>query len=271
MSPRQDEPVRVLLVEDNPADARLLRETLRDTSRQFDIAHVERLSQGLEALDEQRFDIVLLDLSLPDGQGLETFERVHSHAPYVPIVVLSGLSDELLATEAVHRGAQDYLVKGQADAAVLVRSMIYAIERQHSDEALRESEHRYRGIVDTATEGIATLDDEGRVEFANPGLCQMLGCTETALLGSPFEERVDEAHRPSWRRQFALAAKGERMQHDLQLRHADGSEVWALVSASERTDAHGRFLGSLLMATDVTQRKLAEAALEHQALQRCAY
>src|SRR5438067_7160741 len=113
--------IRALLVEDNPGDARFIRETLRDAA--VDLVHADRLSSGLEVLSREPADVVLLDLSLPDSRGFETFEAMRLGAPTVPIVVLSGLDDEDLAVRAVKEGAQDYLVKGQVEGSALLRAM----------------------------------------------------------------------------------------------------------------------------------------------------
>jgi len=122
--------VRILLVEDNPADARLLKEMLGDAGAAFDLTNAERLTEALRRLNGEAFDCILLDLMLPDSRGLETFFRVYARASHVPIVVLSGLSDENLAATAVREGAQDYLVKGHVDGGLLLRSVRYAIERR---------------------------------------------------------------------------------------------------------------------------------------------
>lgn len=127
--------MRVLLVEDNEDDALLIRETLSET---IEIERAERLSTALEQLATGRFDAVLLDLSLPDARGLDTIGRVHSQAPGVPIVVLTGLNDEEAAVKAVERGAQDYLIKGHTDGALLTRSLRYAMQRHRAEETLRE-------------------------------------------------------------------------------------------------------------------------------------
>ena len=123
-------PINVLLVEDSPTDALLLREALgSEEAVTFRTAHVERLAEALKFLQEQQFDLILLDLGLPDSQGLETFSRVHDHAPQVPIVVLTGLDDDQLALKAVQEGAQDFLTKGRFDRYWLVRNIRYALER----------------------------------------------------------------------------------------------------------------------------------------------
>jgi serine phosphatase RsbU (regulator of sigma subunit) len=144
----EQSPIHILLVEDNPGDARLLRETLREVpAARFALAHVERLDQALRSLAEKRFDVVLLDLSLPDSQGLETCAKVHAGAPLATLVVLTGLDDETVAVQALQNGAQDYLVKGQVDGNMLMRSMRYAIERTRrldAERALLANEKEFR-------------------------------------------------------------------------------------------------------------------------------
>jgi CheY-like chemotaxis protein len=147
------EPIRILLIEDNPGDAVLLRETLRDVggADQFALTHVMRLEEGLQKLASAVFDVVLLDLSLPDGHGLETLSRTHSHAAGTPIVVLTGLNDETLAVRAVQEGAQDYLVKGNVDSSLLARSLRYAIERQRMITQLRKARELERHMANHAS------------------------------------------------------------------------------------------------------------------------
>jgi len=123
-------PAHVLLIEDNPGDADLVRLRLVESSSDVDVSCVDRLSDGLAAVTEERPSVVLLDLNLPDSHGAETFRKLLSKAPGVPVVVLSGQDDEDLAVKAVHQGVQDYLVKGSFDSKQLARAMRYAIERQ---------------------------------------------------------------------------------------------------------------------------------------------
>ena len=143
---------KVLLVEDNPGDARLLEEMIAGTGNApFDLTCVERLSEGLERLGNGRIDAVLLDLSLPDSQGFDTFVRMHAHAPEVPIIVLTGLDDQEIAIQAVQKGAQDYLVKGQVEGDSLTRAIRYAIERKRLEAQLGEF-HELKA-VERMTEG----------------------------------------------------------------------------------------------------------------------
>src|SRR3954466_4959343 len=123
-----DPAVKVLLIEDSPVDSRLLRLLLSESPTfHFALVHVERLADGLKKLREERFDVVLSDLTLPDSHGFETFQTLHAQAAGMPIIVLSGTDDETMAFKAVREGAQDYLVKGKVDTHVLIRSITYAI------------------------------------------------------------------------------------------------------------------------------------------------
>ena len=132
--------IKLLLIEDNPGDARLIKEMLAESKiARFELKHASLIRAGLDDLSEKNFDVVLLDLSLPDSHGIETFNKVRAHAPLMPIIVLTSLDDELLAIEAAQRGAQDYLVKGHVDGNLLIRSILYAMERKHAEEALRKA------------------------------------------------------------------------------------------------------------------------------------
>jgi len=154
-----DWPNRILLVEDNPGDARLLREALKEVaSYQFDLEHVERLSQALECLRAEHFDVVLLDLSLPDSQGLDNLATVRDTAPGVPILVLTGLDDEEVAVRALRVGAQDYLVKGQAEGSSVVRAIRYARERKGAEEQIQGHLKRISALRDINLAITSTLD-----------------------------------------------------------------------------------------------------------------
>src|SRR5579872_6765704 len=130
------ESINVLLVEDNLGDARLLYEGMEEAlPGQFQMTHVRRLSETLEYLWEKSCNVVLLDLGLPDSHGLETLVLVRAQSPDVPIVVLTGFQDEEIGEQALQAGAQDYLVKGQADSKLLGRAMRYAIARKEAELA----------------------------------------------------------------------------------------------------------------------------------------
>ncbi len=145
-------PVRVLLVEDSPSDAALLQEALEEARPgRFGFTHAERLADALALLRGDQFDVMLLDLSLPDATGRDTFLRARAAAPHLPIVVLTSVEDEFLGLDAVRHGIQDYLIKGEAHGRQTSRAIRYAIERKQAEvelkrteAALRESERRLR-------------------------------------------------------------------------------------------------------------------------------
>ncbi|MEO0685454.1 MAG: response regulator, partial [Cyanobacteria bacterium J06649_11] len=149
--------INILLIEDNLAEARLLQELLKDSSLdKFNLVHVKRLSEALDAIDENIstpcfYNIILLDLTLPDSQGLESLKPLMARAPCLPIVVLTNINDEQLAIEAVRKGAQDYLVKNQINSQIIVRSLRYAIERKEYLETLRALNQSLKSRVEERT------------------------------------------------------------------------------------------------------------------------
>ncbi len=141
------EPAHVLLIEDNPGDADLVRLRLVESKSDVQVNCVPRLSDGLACLEAETPALVLLDLNLPDSHGAETFRRIMQKAPNVPVVVLSGMDDQALATKAVHQGVQDYLVKGDITGKQLERALRYAVERQsllHSLEVSRKQQIEFK-------------------------------------------------------------------------------------------------------------------------------
>jgi len=153
-----DENIHVLLVEDNQEHTQLLKRLLLESDNPvFEVTHVASLRPGLDILELPGIEVVLLDLILPDSEGLETFLRVQNRAPDVAVVVLTGLDDEALAVETVQRGAQDYLVKGRVDDRILVRSLRYALERKKTQfELKRARDDLEKRVADRTAELVAS-------------------------------------------------------------------------------------------------------------------
>lgn len=252
----------VLLIEDNPGDVRLVREHLGERLGPGCRVHAaDTLRGGLRWLDGAAADAILLDLSLPDSEGLETYERVRRHAPRTPVVVLSGRDDDALALDAVRAGAADYLPKQHADGAALVRTLRHAVERRRIEQALRDSEARYRTIVDTAEEGIVQLDPQGRMVFANQRMARMVALDLDRLVGAPFIERVEIGYRELARHMLAPSADGARRSGELRLQRGDGSLIWVLLAAGSLPAPGGEGRDTVVMLSDITGRMLAEQEL----------
>lgn|GEM_PF-5110134 len=259
-----------MLFEDNPLDARLIQRMLKDKGTLgFELEHAYRLDAGLARLTEAKFDLLLLDLELPDSSGLETLRKVKACSPTTPpIVVLTGLDDDEAGTQAVQEGAQDYLIKGQVTSSLLVRSIRYAIERGHAEELLRKSEEKlrlseakYRTIVETANEGILAMNSELVITFVNQNIATMLGRRPAEMVGRRvtdfmFEEDLQDDQ--AWTNSLYMSISGK---YERRFRHKDGSSRYMIVSATASEDCEGRFAGSFAMFTDITARKNTEQAL----------
>jgi signal transduction histidine kinase len=213
-SATDDDRVRILLIEDNPGDARLLRETVADTAQgssqgEFSITHVATLGEALTRLELELFDVALVDLSLPDARGLEALKQVHGRAPVLPIVVLSGLDDESLAVQAVHEGAQDYLVKRHlSDADLLVRlEQAKAEQLRIKDELLSLVSHELRTplaasyqFVTILLDGLAgDLSGEQRqyLEITLRNLLELRSMVDDLLESNRGQAGIDVQPRPA--------------------------------------------------------------------------
>jgi len=265
----EGEKIRILLIEDNPGDARLLRELLAaKDSASFDLEHEERLSTGLARLAQGDIDVILLDLSLPDSHDLEGLGKILAQTLEVPIVVLSGLSDEAVAIKAVQEGAQDYLVKGSVDSDSLVRSLHYAIERQHLRVALCESESCYRLLADNVADVIWTADIKWRITYVSPSIKRLLGYTieETMKLTINdilTHDSMEQARKVIVDQMEIRTPTSHYPPISMTLEHLrkDGSTLWAEVMLSFLWDKDGKLIGIMGATRDITERKKAEEAL----------
>ncbi len=277
-----EQPLTVLLVEDNPGDARLIREMLREgCGDRCRLEHVDRLSLAMDRLSRDRFDLVLLDLSLPDAQGLEAFRQLHAHAPEVPVVMLTGLDDEDLARRSVQEGAQDYLPKGDVSAHSLVRSILYAVERAQGEaerahllareQAARvEAEAqraRLQAILESAAHGILFVDAETGRLSANPAAERILGRSLAPDLG--MEQYTGELSRPDEgplaldELPLSRALRGATITNEeLVILRPDGTEVPVLASAAPIRDRNGAITGAVVIHQDITALKELERLRE---------
>jgi diguanylate cyclase (GGDEF)-like protein/PAS domain S-box-containing protein len=180
---------RLLLVEDNAGDARLIREMLDEPgSRQIELTHVPCMRDAERHLAQHATDIIVLDLGLPDAQGLEAVQRGHAAAPRTPLVVLTGLDDESLAELALQAGAQEHLIKDQIDARALLRALRYAVERKTMGEALLAEKERAQATLNCIGDAVACTDSSGNVSFLNLVAERLTGWSWPEAAGRPMVE-----------------------------------------------------------------------------------
>ncbi|MDG9670855.1 EAL domain-containing protein [Hahella sp. CR1] len=187
--------VRILHFEDSPTDALLVQNQIFDDERLLSqIKQVECLSDGLLELEQQSFDTILLDLDLPDSQGIETYNRLCKEVSNLPpVIILSGNDDRSLARRILHHGAQDFLVKGQVANGKIVDTIENSISRQQFSEdlnkrtrQLQESENRIRSIIEVTTDAIIIVDSKGVIQFVNPAATKMFGRNVSDMIGTEF-------------------------------------------------------------------------------------
>jgi len=181
--------IKILLVDDDADYCRLVKMALLKSKQsvKFTFEMANSLTAGLECLKNESFDVVLLDLGLPDSSGLETFEMVHRLYPCIPVVMLTGLEDQQVSIDAIKKGASDYLVKGaDSFSDILVRTIVYALERKCEEEALQVSERNYRNLINRSADAIVVIDKNGTILFANPAAQNLFGQDTEELLGKPL-------------------------------------------------------------------------------------
>jgi len=284
--------VSVLLIEDNPGDAQLLQELLAESHMHIAIEHADRLSDGLARLEQGGFDIILLDLFLPDSQGIATFAAVHARAPSVPILIVTSLDDETLAANAMHAGAQDYLAKRQIDHRLLGRAIRYAIahtqaelrlaqseqrlrvtqarfrsERKQAELALRENETRLAGIVGSAMLAIISIDESQRIRVFNHAAEQTFHCPAAQAIGQPIDQFIPASVRQAHAehiRSFGQTGVTNRSMGSLQplvAIRADG-EAFPIEAAISQSSIAGQNIYTVIIH-DITERKRAEEHIRH--------
>ncbi|MDZ8261247.1 response regulator [Nostoc sp. ChiQUE01b] len=262
--------IKVLLVEDNPGDVLLLQELFKEvTTVVVELMPVERLLEALNYLTNETFDVILLDLSLSDSQGLQTFVIAHNQAQATPIIVLTGIDDETLAIRAMQEGAQDYLVKGQVTGDLLVRSMRYAIERQRADNALRQSEERFRVALKNSPIFVYNQDRDLRYTWVyNPSY----GLTVEEILGKQDLDIIpveDAQHLITIKRGVLTTGIGTREEVSITIK--DTTRYYDLTVEPLRNETQ-EIVGVTCASIDISERqaalrdrKLAEEKIREQA------
>ena len=257
--------LRILQVEDEPALARLLKEYLKMALHEpYDLVWVQRLAEASQTLASQTFDLVLLDLGLPDSRGIETFRALHNQVPHLPIIVLSGLDDEPTALKALQSGAQDYLVKSNVDSHLLVRAVRYAIERKKVEAALGEERDLLQALIESLPDQIYVKDTGGHFVRTNTAVAEMFGKTDPAEVSGKTDF---DFFPPGLAQQFfdeeqkIIQTRQPLLNREARLTSPDGQAHWILTTKVPWYDHNGNVIGTVGSNRDVTSLKKAEEEL----------
>lgn len=259
-------PIQILLVEDSPSEADLLRQMVsRSGKAEWELVHFDHLSDAIDACRNSLFDVVLLNLSVPDADGLETVAEFNKAAPDIPIVVLMGVDDEDLALQALEKGAQDYLVKGQITTQLLVRAIRYAIEQRQTLKQLQECQRRYRGIFDQTCQLMGVLTPQGTVLEINQTVLNFSGAKQEDFVGLPMWETTCwnySQETQKWLKiAIADAAEGEFVSYEVEVRGCLDVKLWIDFSLKPVKDEKGKVVLLIAEGRNIGDRKRAEAQI----------
>jgi len=257
--------VGLLLVEDDDCSALLIQKMLSCWKYgSLEIRRTDRLSLAIEELRQGGIDLVLLDLGLPDSQGLDTFVQISAAAALTPIIVLSGLDDEALATQTVQQGAQDYIVKGQIDGPSLARAIHYAIERSLTQQALTREHDLLRSVIDNIPDQVYVKDMDSRFVVVNPVTARFFGAESP----NQFVGKSDFDFFPrELAEQFLTEEKALLLEHkscinrEASISDSKGNTRWVLTTKVPLRDHDGLITGLLGINRDITDRKQAEESI----------
>lgn len=259
-------PITILLVEDSPSDANLLAHIFSRSHKDgWQLLHAERLDEAIEFCKNCRFDLILLDLGLPDSDGLETVTEFHKAEPNIPIVVLTGSDDDELALQALAEGAQDYLVKDQINSQLLIRAIRYAIERGQILKQLQDSEQRFRGIFDQTFQFMALLTPAGIILEINKTALDFISAQPEDLVGLPLWETTcwnHSAEIQEWlKKAISDAAEGVFIRKEVEVCGASDRKVWIDFSVKPLQDKKGNVVMLIAEGRNISDRKRAETEI----------
>jgi PAS domain S-box-containing protein len=257
------EPISVLLVEDNATYAGLIQEYLREADDALvDVTRTDRLSAAFRRLAERAFDVILLDLNLPDSDGLDTFTRLRAAAPRTPVVILSGLDDRAVAAKTVRAGAQDFLVKDEISPTLLGRALRYAIERHRAEQILAERERLLELVFDTEPECVKLLRPDGTIMTMNrAGLAMIEAQALEQAVGRPALDLVAPEHQEAFRQLTARVFAGGSGTLEFEAIGFHGTRRWLETHAVPLRDADGAVFALLSITRDITERRRLQTEL----------
>ena len=260
------EQLQVLLIEDEPSEAALLCEMIKASGQAAFKVHgvAGTLAEGLEIIRTQTIHLALVDLNLPDSSGFETFEKLHAHAPALPLIVLSGMADEELGLRIVHAGAQDCLVKGSLSLQLLMRAMRYAIERARAEATIEREQHLMSVLLNNIPDRIYFKDRQSRFIRTSQALAKFHKLkTQEELLGkTDFDVFTEEHARPAFEDEQMIIRTGEPVIGKVEKETMpDGRIGWSLTTKMPLRDKRGKIIGTFGISRDISQIKMMEDAL----------
>jgi diguanylate cyclase (GGDEF)-like protein/PAS domain S-box-containing protein len=262
----------LLLVEDNDADVRLLREMFADQdSADIDITSVPSMNDAEAHLSEHAVDIILLDLGLPDSQGLEAVRRARVAAPRIPLVVLTELDDESVAAQSLQEGAQDYLIKGQIETRSLVRSLRYAIERNTLEDALSAEKERAEVTLNCIGDAVICTDISGNITFLNMVAEKMTGWSALEAKDRPLTEvfrtlNTTSSNATETTAEYAiLQIRAVHMPPSCTLIRGDGTQIPIEETIAPIRNRDGQVTGAVIVFRDVSVAKAMAREIAHTA------
>ena len=261
-----EELVRVLLVDDDEDDYVLTRDLLAEAAgNRFDLEWVATYEAALETMRRAQYHVYLVDYRLGEQNGLELLCAAIASGCTAPIIVLTGQGDHTVDIAAMQAGAADYVDKGQLSAQLLERSIRHAIERKEAEEALQESEARYRAIVEDQTELICRFLSDGTLTFVNEAYCRCVGKKQKELIGQSFVLFISEEDRGFVKEQFAsLSPEHPVLTHEHRILMPNGEMGWQQWTIRAIYDEQGHLIEYQAVGRDITERKRAEETLRRR-------
>jgi PAS domain S-box-containing protein len=255
-----EKPVRILVIDSNPEEAFAIKESLSTLhTDHFECIHIDSLSEGLESLISHVFDIILLDLSLPDDKGFETFLTLHRASPHIPVITMSRTRDDDLSARVRCEGAYDHLVKGGINSDLLRRSVLAAVKQKHAENHLIRIPDAWERTFDAIPDLIMILDNEHRIIRANKAMAEKLGLSAEKLIGRTCYHTVHGTEKPPlFCPHVRLMSDGS--EHSVEV-HEELLGGDFLVSVTPLYDPDGTLRGSIHIARDITEIKRTEHAL----------
>lgn len=251
---------QVLLVEERIADAELIREALRQSAISCKVTHVRKLADALALSVNNRFDAVFLNLFLTDSQGLDTYVAMRSHAPALPLILVSDSANQGITLEAAKKGAQDHLAIDEVSASVIAKTLLYAIERKRHERELREQKEFYENLLKEANVWVEALDRRGTTILWNTGAEKISGYSEDTIISTRRRWELlfpQEEYRQQQLALFEAMLRRERSlrDHETEIRTASGARRLISWNANIIGGSTGEVVGCMLVGNDVTERR----------------